>query len=223
MDGAKQIFLRRKLIPSKLLPYGFTNEGDQFTLRKTLAESGFVLTVRITPAGEISTEMTDPSTDDVYTLHLADGVAGGFVGTVRDEYAEILTDIASHCFETDVFKAPQTLDLIDYVARRYGNDPLFLWKSSPTSAVWRRRDTGKWYGVLMTIPRRKLGGDSDETVEILDFHCPPEKISALFDGKSYFPGWHMNKKHWCTVILDGVADTEEICRKIDISYGLAEK
>lgn len=193
-----------------------------FTCRRELPRSGFILTVTATPSGDISTRVTDPATGEEYTLYLSSAV-GEFVGSVRADVSDAFADIAREYFRRAVYSAPQTLDLIDYVARRYGDEPLFLWKSSPTSAVWRRRDTGKWYGVLMTISRRKLGVDSDETVEILDFHCPPEKISALFDGKSYFPGWHMNKKHWCTVVLDGSAFTEEICRRIDISYQMTEK
>ena len=32
----------------------------------------------------------------------------------------------------------------------------------------------------------------------------------------------MNKKHWYTVILDGSVPFEEICRRIDESYGSAK-
>ena len=33
--------------------------------------------------------------------------------------------------------------------------------------------------------------------------------------------YHMNKKHWCTIILDGSVPFKEICRRIDASYLLA--
>ena len=50
----------------------------------------------------------------------------------------------------------------------------------------------------------------------------PEQMNAMIDKKRYFPGWHMNKKHWYTIILDGSVSTEEICSRIDESYRLAK-
>lgn len=223
MNAEKEIFRRKKLIPSKLQPYGFVDDGDCFTFRKTLAQSGLALTVKITPAGEISTEITDPATEDAYTLHLTDGAVGSFVAGVRADYAQILADIASHCFEPEIFKSFQTKQLVEYVGDHYGDEPEYLWKKFTDNAVWRRKDTGKWYGAILTVSRRKLGLDSDEIAEILDFRCPPEELDALADGKLYFRGWHMNKKSWCTIVLDGSVSTEEICRRIDKSYSLANK
>jgi predicted DNA-binding protein (MmcQ/YjbR family) len=37
---------------------------------------------------------------------------------------------------------------------------------------------------------------------------------------SITPGYHMNKKHWNTVILDGSIEEEELCSMIDHSYDL---
>ena len=86
----------------------------------------------------------------------------------------------------------------------------------------RRKDSEKWFAVLLTVSRRKLGMDSDETVEIVDLRTQAENLSALVDGKKFFPGWHMNKKHWFTIILDGSVSFEEICRRIDKSWNLAK-
>ncbi|MDR3176713.1 MAG: MmcQ/YjbR family DNA-binding protein [Desulfovibrio sp.] len=51
----------------------------------------------------------------------------------------------------------------------------------------------------------------------------PEEIDTLIDGKRYFPGYHMNKKHWFTICLDGSVSTEEIFCRIDESFALARK
>ena len=99
----------------------------------------------------------------------------------------------------------------------------FLWEKSLKNAIWRRKDTQKWYGILLTVSKQKLGLPDDETVEIFDFRILPEELEALVDYKTYFPGYHMNKKHWCTIILDGTVPFEEICRRIDASYLLAIK
>jgi len=46
-------------------------------------------------------------------------------------------------------------------------------------------------------------------------------MEELLSNKSYYPGWHMNKKNWYTIILDGSVETEEIYKRIDESYRLA--
>lgn len=37
---------------------------------------------------------------------------------------------------------------------------------------------------------------------------------------SILPGWHLNKEHWNSIILDGTVPTEEIKRMIQESYDL---
>lgn len=48
-------------------------------------------------------------------------------------------------------------------------------------------------------------------------------MSATVDYKKYFPGWHMNKRNWYTIILDGSVSIEEIYCRIDKSYQLATR
>ncbi len=37
-----------------------------------------------------------------------------------------------------------------------------------------------------------------------------------------FPGWHMNKSHWLTVVLDGMVEDEKIRFLVAMSYELAK-
>lgn len=217
------IFTNKKVNPSKLLDFGFEANGAAYVYRTTLSQSGFRLTVRITEQGEISSEIVDPAFDAPYTLHLVESATGSFVGGVRRQYQEILTEIADQCFVLDVFQSAQAKELIAYVRKRYGDDLEFLWKKFPDNAIWRRKDTGKWYGALLKVSKRKLGVASDEIVEILDLRMQPQEIEALIDNKTYFPGYHMNKKHWYTILLDNSVPVAQICRRIDGSYLLAHK
>lgn len=122
-----------------------------------------------------------------------------------------------------IWKSDCTKNVINYVHETYGDELEFLWPKSPGSAIWRRKDSGKWYAVLLAISKRKLGIDSDDIVEIIDLRMDPEILSYLIDNEMYYPGYHMNKKHWCTIILDGNVPLEEICARIDESYLLAKK
>jgi len=122
-----------------------------------------------------------------------------------------------------VFKSEQAQNVIRYLRNVYDDELEFLWPRSPCNAIFRRKDTGKWYGALLTISRKKLGFDSDEVVEIADLRARPDEIGSLVDMKTYLPGYHMNKKHWYTVCLDGSVNIGEIFRRIDESYRLAFK
>lgn len=223
MDIIHTVFKRKKINFSKLIPFGFIQDQNTYKYKKILSESEFVLTVKITEDGSISTELIDATVNEPYTLHLVDGAVGSFVGKVKMQYEETLTEIAEKCFEPDVFKSRQAKALIEYVRQKYASELEFLWEKFPDNAVWRRADNKKWYGVILTVSKSKLGLKSDEVVEIIDLRIQSEKMAELIDNERYFRGWHMNKKNWYTIILDASAPTEELCSRIDESYMLAKK
>jgi predicted DNA-binding protein (MmcQ/YjbR family) len=54
--------------------------------------------------------------------------------------------------------------------------------------------------------------------------CDPEKAEELRElYPSVIPGYHMNKRHWNTVILDGHTNARLIREWIDMSYQLVVK
>ncbi|SFW33450.1 Predicted DNA-binding protein, MmcQ/YjbR family [Sinomicrobium oceani] len=59
----------------------------------------------------------------------------------------------------------------------------------------------------------------------VNLKCDPERteeLRASYD--SIQPGYHMNKRHWNTVQLDGGGLSDELIRElIDVSYGLVVK
>ena len=58
----------------------------------------------------------------------------------------------------------------------------------------------------------------------INLKCDPEEAQVLRGmHKSIIPGYHMNKEHWNTIILDGSLPDEMIFKMIDDSYGLVLK
>ena len=58
----------------------------------------------------------------------------------------------------------------------------------------------------------------------MNLKCDPDQALALRDiFAAVLPGYHMNKKHWNTVRLDGSIPVGEIERMIDHSYALVVK
>ena len=62
-----------------------------------------------------------------------------------------------------------------------------------------------------------------ETKEPLQFNVKCDPLYALelrMLYRSVIPGYHMNKKHWNTAIIDGSIDNETLLSFIDDSYDL---
>lgn len=65
------------------------------------------------------------------------------------------------------------------------------------------------------------GNLSPQKTAQMNLKCDPFHALAVRDVfASVKPGWHMNKKHWNTLILDGSIPAGEIQRLIDHSYSL---
>jgi predicted DNA-binding protein (MmcQ/YjbR family) len=61
----------------------------------------------------------------------------------------------------------------------------------------------------------------DEVPPAVNLKCDPDLALELRDRyEQVQPGYHMNKKHWNTVVLDGVIPENEISGMIDHSYDL---
>ena len=221
MDIIKSIFNNKIVSIEKLKNFGFTKKRGIYSYSTLLSESRFTMTVNFSEQGEVSAVVIDPAFNEPYTLHLADGASGSFVGGVKTEYERILTDIAEKCFEPNVFKTELTKSLIKYIQDKYNDELEYLWKKFPENAVVRIKDNQKWYAAFLIVSRRKLGFDSDEKVEIIDLRMSPDDIGKKVDNVKLLPGYHMNKEHWITICLDGTVSAEEISAMIDSSYELA--
>jgi len=58
----------------------------------------------------------------------------------------------------------------------------------------------------------------------MNLKCEPYRAAALRDVyDAVIPGYHMNKLHWNTVILDDSISQKEIKKMIDHSYALVVK
>lgn len=220
---AETVFKNRKLNIEKALSFGFESADGGYVYHADLVEGQMKLTVKIGVEGKIYTCVSDSNSGDEYVLHRVAGAVGSFVGQVKTEYEAILEDISARCFESEVFKSEQAKAVIAYVKDKYGDELEYLWQKFPDNAVVRRKDNQKWYAAILTVSRRKIGFDNDELVEIIDLRLKPEEMESTVDNIKYFLGYHMNKKHWITICLDGTVAIDEIFRRIDDSYTLAIK
>ena len=222
MREVKDFIKDKKIDLKRLEKFGFKLKDNSYYYDISLLKNQFKMCVKINLDNSIFTEIIDVETSEPYVLHLLEMKRSGYSEKVYGAYSEVLEKIKKECFEDEIFKTDYTKEVVDYVKNKYGDKLEFLWEKSPKTAVVRRKNSNKWYAVILTLSKRKLNLDSDKLVEVINLHNSPEEIEKLIDNKKYFPAYHMNKKHWCTICLDGTVELEKIYRLIDISYELAK-
>ena len=216
-------FIKDKKIDfKKLEEFGFELIDNSYCYHTSLLKNQFKMSVKISLDNSIFTEIIDTETNEPYVLHLLEMKRSGYSEKVYKAYSEILAKIQKECFEDEIFKANYTKEIVAYIKNKYGDELEFLWEKSPKNAVVRRKSSNKWYTVILTVSKRKLNLDSNEIIEVINLHNTVEEIKKLIDNKKYFPAYHMNKKYWCTICLDGTVELEEIYKLVDVSYELAK-
>lgn len=112
--------------------------------------------------------------------------------------------------------------ILQYAEKKYGTFPEYLWDKFPSYAILRHKDNKKWYAAVLNISKDKLGLVKEDKIDILNIKLEPALVDFLVDNKSYFPGYHMNKKNWITIILDGSVSDEEIFKLLDLSFNITK-
>ena len=115
------------------------------------------------------------------------------------------------------------VEIIAYAANTYQSKPEYLWERDPQSAVLRHTDNGKCYAALLHVSGKKLGLPTDAQVDILNVKCDPDTIALMTAEPGFSMAWHMNKKHWITILLNGMADDTVTLRMLDRSYEITKK
>lgn len=218
-----KIFNNRKIVISRLLAYGFVEKAEQYIYSINLMENSFNLNVIIKETNEIEIKIIDIETNDEYTPVYVQSINGGFVGKIRKEYEAVLSDIVEKCTIKDIFKSDYAKKIIKYIAEKYKDEPEYLWDKTPNNAVFREKSTEKWYAALLEVEKSKIGINEEGKIEIIDLKAAPDKIFSLVDNVNYLPGYHMNKKHWFTIKLDGSIPIKTIYTLIDESFNIIKK
>ena len=221
MREIKDFIKDKKIDLKRLEKFGFKLKDNSYYYDIFLLNNQFKMTVKINLDNSIFTEIIDTETNEPYILYLIEK-RSGYSEKVYKTYSQILEKIQKECFEDEIFKANYTKEIVAYIKNKYRDELEFLWEKSPKNAVVRRKSSKKWYAVILTVSKRKLNLDSDKIIEVINLHNRVEEIEKLIDNKKYFPAYHMNKKHWCTICLDGTVELKEIYKLIDVSYELAK-
>ncbi len=106
-----------------------------------------------------------------------------------------------------------------YILKKYGAEPERMWMRFPDYAVFRHDDGRRWFGIIMDVPREKLGLEGEGRIDVINVKTDdPLLAEVLLHRKGFLPGYHQDHNKWITVLLDGTVPFKEICALVDASY-----
>ena len=215
-----EIFKAYQFNSKKAKEFGFVENQGVWTYSSTILQGDFLMKITVED-GDLSFQVYDQETRDLYPQVHMESMRGTFVGSVREACLEVLYDIRKACFEVEEFLNPQTKRIMALVQAKYGNQLEYLWEKSPDTAVLRHEDNQKWYAVLMKISWEKLDKSREGQVEVVNLKH--DQVADLLLGKGIYPAFHMNKRYWISLPLDDTLSDEQVLELFERSWFLTSK
>ena len=215
-----EIFKAYQFNQEKASAYGFIENEGVWTYSFEILDGDFVMNVSIT-TDDVSFQVIDQETGELYPQVHMENMRGTFVGSVREACLEKLFDIRKACFEVQEFFCPQTKRIMSHVQEKYENQLEYLWEKSPDTAVLRHEDNQKWYAVLMKISWEKLDKTQEGLVEAVNLKH--DQVADLLSQNGIYPAFHMNKRYWISLPLDDTLTDEKVLELFERSWFLTSK
>ena len=110
--------------------------------------------------------------------------------------------------------------VLEEVKNVYSVEADYPFEDDLDTAVLRHSCSRKWFGIILSVSRRKLGFFDEEIINVLNLKCDPLLSGGLIAESKVFPAYHMNKEKWISVPLDGSMPLSEIMPLVEISFML---
>ena len=215
-----EIFKAYQFNSKKAKEYGFVENQGVWTYSSTILQGDFLMMVTVED-GDLSFQVYDQETGDLYPQVHMESMRGTFVGSVREACLEVLYSIRKACFEVQEFLCPQTKRIMAFVQEKFGNQLEYLWEKSPDTAVLRHEDNQKWYAILMRIPWDRLDKGREGLVEAVNLKH--DQVADLLSQNGIYPAFHMNKRYWISLPLDDTLTDEKVLELFERSWFLTSK
>lgn len=208
-----EVFARMKPDFSRFPAAGFARDAETGVWKTRVALRGgeFYAVVTVADGGEVAGRVYDADTDDEYLAVRVASQSGAFVASVRRAYIDALRELARACFAARMFRSDQADRIAARITAELGAQAEEPWGGGE-GAVFRDDRTRRWFAVILRVARAKLVPGADGETEIMNVKVPPSDVPALCRERGVFRCYHMNKKHWVSLALDGTLADEHIMR-----------
>lgn len=217
----KELIKDKIVNKNKLMQYGFSKVGECFEYKTNIIDNQFQLKIAIDNNGDVQTDVLEIAINETYSLYKTNA-QGGFVGKIRQQVFDVVSNVVNDCYDNCKFKFEQTKDVVEYVKTKYGVQLEFLWDKFPDFGAMRREDNKKWFCVVMKLTKDKLKLNSQEQIEVINLKVNSQNLQNLVNNINIFPAYHMSKKSWVSVILNGSLSNKTVFDLIDHSFNNAK-
>ena len=202
----------------QLKGFGFKEEADKLVYKKEILDSNFLIEI-VFANNQLTIEVYDLEFDEIYLLFSVDSAVGETVQNIIESVEKILSSILGLADKSEKISS----EVIDYCNNKYGENHVNPFKKHPDILAFVN-EKNKWYALMSNVEYNKLNKTSNiiTKVKILNVKYPTDNISDIIDNQNIFPAYHMNKKHWISIVLDKNIKLEMIKELIDISYSLVK-
>jgi len=222
MNIEESIFKKCKFKEEDLLKYGFKKEKEVYKYSKNILSDTFRIDITII-SNHIEGKIYDLEYQEEYTNFRIEDMKGPFVLNIKNEFISLLNDIKEKCSKENLFISNQTNRVVKMLKEKYQSTPNFKWEKFPSYATFNNPNTNKWYAIIMNISSTKLDKNTKGEVEVINVKSTPLEIEKLLSQEGFYEAYHMNKKHWISIILNDTVKDDVIFKLIENSYNLTSK
>jgi len=108
--------------------------------------------------------------------------------------------------------------VIKYINEKYDSLQESPWEENPSYITFKHKDNKKWFGLIMDVSFEKLKIKQEGMVHIINLKNIPEIIGGLRKQLGILPAYHMNKKHWISVVLQSDVPQEETEKLLELAF-----
>ena len=113
-------------------------------------------------------------------------------------------------------------EVIKFIYDEFGVEGERLWAQFPNYVVFRNKRNRKWFALIGDVEKGKLGLDGEGKTDVMVLKCDSILIGSLIHNEGYLPAYHMNKKTWISVLLEGKAPDEQIKDLIHLAFDIID-
>lgn len=184
-----------------------TNQGLQYTHSLSEYSVNIVLTLN---HEHITIDVYDTETQEYYQPFYIHGMQL----SIHQEVENVIQVILEQCY----IKQEKFQKLVNYMMRLDETITVTSpFKKHPEYLAMCHQN--KWFALYMVIDYKKLDSTKSGRIDVINIKVQPEDI-AYIDHITFFPAYHMNKKHWMSIRLHNEMPTETVYSLVERSYHL---